>query len=152
MATTNRALRVVGEGPSGRGPTTLVDSCVLFDLVLDDPAWGQWSATALAAAADEGPLVINPVVYAEVSVGFDSVEVLDSVLPAADYLREELPYAAGFLVSKAFLRYRRSGGAKTSPLPDFYIGAHAAVSGHRLLTRDKARYATYFPTITLIAP
>lgn len=95
MATTNRALRVVGEGPSGRGPTTLVDSCVLFDLVLDDPAWGQWSATALAAAADEGPLVINPVVHARVSVGFDSVEVLDSVLPAADCLREELPFAGG---------------------------------------------------------
>lgn len=146
---TSRALRLVG---GGRGPTTLVDSCVLLDVMLDDPEWGAWSQAALADAADEGRLVINPIVYAEVSVGFDSVEVLDSVLPAADYLREELPYPAGFLAGKAFLRYRKSGGAKSSPLPDFYIGAHAAVAGHRLLTRDKGRYATYFPTVRLILP
>lgn len=148
----SRALTVVGPVPRSRRPTTLVDSCVLLDLVLDDPTWAEWSATALAQAADDGPLIVNPIVYAEVSVGFDTVEVLDAVLPATEYAREELPYPAGFLAGKAFLRYRRSGGAKTSPLPDFYIGAHAAVAGHRLLTRDKARYATYFPTVDLIVP
>jgi len=125
---------------------------VLLDLVVGDPVWRPWSATALAEAADEGPLVVNPIIYAEVSVGFESVEVLDAVLPPADYAREELPYSAGFLAGKAFLRYRKSGGVKASPLPDFYIGAHAAVAGHRLLTRDKARYATYFPTVELIVP
>jgi predicted nucleic acid-binding protein len=132
--------------------TTLVDSCVLLDLVLDDPAWAQWSVDALAEAADEGPLVINPIIYAEVSVGYDAVEELELFLPATEYQREPLPYSAGFLAGKAFLKYRRAGGAKTSSLPDFYIGAHAAVAGHRLLTRDKARYATYFPTVALIAP
>ncbi|WP_349361991.1 type II toxin-antitoxin system VapC family toxin [Streptomyces sp. PH10-H1] len=139
------------EGAS-HSPSTLVDSCVLLDLALDDPTWGQWSADALAEAADEGPLVINPIVYAEVSVGYDAVEDLDFFLPATEYRREALPFPAGFLAGKAFLKYRRAGGAKTSPLPDFYIGAHAAVAGHRLLTRDKARYATYFPTVTLITP
>jgi predicted nucleic acid-binding protein len=137
---------------SGERSATLVDSCVLLDLVLDDPVWGSWSQSALAGAADEGPLIINPIIYAEVSVGFESVETLDAVLPAADYVREALPYPAGFLAGKAFLRYRKAGGAKTSPLPDFYIGAHAAIAGHRLLTRDKARFATYFPTLELIAP
>jgi predicted nucleic acid-binding protein len=146
----NRPLRVADQAADQSA--TLVDSCVLLDLALDDPVWGSWSADALAAAADAGPLVINPVIYAEVSVGYDKVEELDLLLPATDYRREALPYPAGFLAGKAFLRYRRAGGAKASPLPDFYIGAHAAVAGHRLLTRDKARYATYFPRVTLIAP
>jgi predicted nucleic acid-binding protein len=141
---------VVGEAT--HRPTTLVDSCVLLDLALDDPTWGQWSADALAEAADEGRLVINPIIYAEVSVGSEAVEELDLLLPAAEYQREALPYSAGFLAGKAFLKYRRAGGAKTAPLPDFYIGAHAAVAGHRLLTRDKARYATYFPKVALITP
>lgn len=132
--------------------TTLVDTNVLLDIFTDDPEWADWSATALAAARDVGALVINPIVYAEVSVRFASIEELDEALPAADFLREELPYAAGFLAGKAYLRYRSQGGAKPSPIADFYIGAHAAVCRYRLLTRDGARYRTYFPRLTLISP
>jgi predicted nucleic acid-binding protein len=133
-------------------PVTLVDSSVILDIVTDDAAWSQWSADALARALDDGALVINPVVYAEVSVGFDRIEDLDDAVPASDFRREALPYEAAFLAGKAFLAYRRRGGQKRSPLPDFYIGAHAAVCGYRLLTRDVARYRSYFPTVTLIVP
>ena len=137
--------------PGGR-PVTLVDSSVILDIVTADPDWAQWSENALAQARDEGTLVINPIVYAEVSTGFDRIEDLDDVVPADDFRREVLPYEAGFVAGKAYLAYRRRGGQKRSPLPDFYIGAHAAVRGYRLLTRDAARYRTYFPTVTLIAP
>ena len=133
-------------------PVTLVDSSVILDIVTEDPAWSEWSADALARALDDGVLVINPIVYAEVSVGFDRIEDLDDAVPADDFRREALPYAAGFLAGKAFLAYRRRAGQKQSPLPDFYIGAHAAIRGYRLLTRDAARYRTYFPTIILISP
>jgi predicted nucleic acid-binding protein len=133
-------------------PVTLVDSNVILDIVTDDAAWGQWSADALARALDDGALVINPIVYTEVSVGFDRIEDLDDAVPADDFRREALPYEAGFLAGKAFLAYRKRGGQKRSPLPDFYIGAHAAVRGYRLLTRDAVRYRTYFPTVTLIVP
>jgi hypothetical protein len=129
-----------------------VDSGVILDIVTEDPAWSQWSANAPAMALDYGVVVINPIVYAEVSAGFDRIEDLDDAVPAEDFRREALPYQAGFLAGKAFLEYRRRGGQKHSPLPDFYIGAHAAVRGYRLLTRDAARYRTYFPTLTLIAP
>lgn len=138
--------------PAARGLVTLVDSMVILDIVTEDPAWGQWSADALAQARDDGELVINPIVYAEVSVSFDRIEDLDHSLPDADLRREELPYEAGFLAGKAFLAYRNRGGQKRSPLPDFYIGAHSALRGYRLLTRDATRYRTYFPTLTLIAP
>lgn len=138
---------------SGRqGPATLVDSVVILDVVTEDPAWSQWSENALARARDEGDLVINPIVYAEVSVGFDQIEDLDDAVPAEDFRREELPYEAGFLAGKAFLVYRKRGGQRRSPLPDFYIGAHSAIYGYRLLTRDAPRYRTYFPTVQLIAP
>src|SRR5258707_8236480 len=133
-------------------PATVVDSSVILDIVTEDPAWSQWSADALAMALDYGVVVINPIVYAEVSVGFDRIEDLDDAVPAEEFRREALPYEAGFLAGKAFLAYRRRGGQKSSPLPDFYIGAHAAVRGYRLLTRDAANYRTYFPTVTLIAP
>jgi predicted nucleic acid-binding protein len=103
-------------------------------------------------ALDAGRVVINPLIYAEVSVGYRSAEELDDLLPASDYEREPLPYRAGFAASKAYLRYRQSGGGKRSPMPDFYIGAHAAVAGYRLLTRDASRYRTYFPKLELIAP
>jgi predicted nucleic acid-binding protein len=132
--------------------TVLVDSNVLLDVATNDPAWGHWSAEALERTADEAILVINPLVYAEVSIGFESIEDLEAALPNNLYRREELPYEAGFLAGKCFLRYRRAGGLKRSPLPDFYIGAHAAVAGYRLLTRDATRYQTYFPSLTLIAP
>jgi predicted nucleic acid-binding protein len=136
----------------GGRPVTLVDSSVILDIVTDDPMWGSWSGDALARAGDEGQLVINPVVYAEVSVGFDQIEELDDAIPGDDFRREPLPYDAGFLAGKVFLAYRRRGGQKLFPLPDFYIGAHSAVRGYRLLTRDAACYRAYFPTVTLIAP
>jgi predicted nucleic acid-binding protein len=132
--------------------TTLVDSNVLLDIATSDPRWGTWSSTALARAADNGLLAINPLIYAEVSIGFATIEDLDEALPPEFYLRTPLPYEAAFLAGKAFLACRRRGGTKTAPLPDFYIGAHAAVAGCRLLTRDSQRYTTYFPTIELIAP
>lgn len=134
------------------GTVTLVDSNVLLDVLTNDPSWVEWSGTALAAARDGGTLVLNPIVYAEVSVRFARIEELDEALPAADFLREELPYSAGFLAGKAFLRYRKQGGAKRSPIADFSIGAHAAVCGYQLLTRDSARYRSYFPTLAVVAP
>jgi predicted nucleic acid-binding protein len=130
----------------------LVDSNVLLDVATSDPTWGEWSGQALQRTADEAILVINPLVYAEVSVGFGAIEDLEAALPADLYRRENLPYEAAFLAGKCFLRYRRGGGLKRSPLPDFYIGAHAAVAGFRLLTRDAIRYRTYFPNLVLIAP
>jgi predicted nucleic acid-binding protein len=135
-----------------RPQATLVDACVILDLTTNDPKWADWSEEAIAQAADEGPLVINPIVYAEVSVDFASIEELDEVLHGADLRREPLPFDAGFLAGKAYLTYRRRGGTRRSPLADFYIGAHAAVAGHRLLTRDAARYSTYFPTVSLLTP
>jgi predicted nucleic acid-binding protein len=96
--------------------------------------------------------VINPIIYAEVSAGFDRIEDVDAALPAADFIREPLPYQAGFLAARAFVDYRRRGGARSSPLADFYIGAHAAVNRYRLVTRDTARFKTYFPTVELVTP
>lgn len=130
----------------------LVDSNVLLDVLTEDPAWFEWSSTALARCAEDGPLAINPLVYAEVSIGFERIEELDEVLDAAGFLRLALPCEAAFLAGKCFLRYRRRGGARTSTLPDFYIGAHALVEGLTLLTRDAARYRTYFPRLGLVAP
>jgi predicted nucleic acid-binding protein len=130
----------------------IVDSNVLLDVITDDPDWGEWSAASLEQAADGSVLVINAIVYAEVSIGFDTVEALEEALPAELYRRESLPFEAAFLAGKVFLRYRRAGGARRSPLPDFYIGAHAAIAGYRLLTRDADRYRAYFPTVGLIAP
>lgn len=130
----------------------LVDSNVLLDVVTADPTWGTWSSAALERTADEAILVINALIYAEVSIGFASIEALEEALPPDLCRREHLPYEAAFLAGKAFLRYRQAGGTSRTPLPDFYIGAHAAVAGYRLLTRDETRYRTYFPTLELIAP
>lgn len=129
-----------------------MDSNVLLDVLTADPEWEPWSAGALAEAAEQGVLAINPIVYAEVSVGFERIEELDEVLSRDDLRRDPLPWEAGFLAGKAFLRYRSAGGARSSPLPDFYIGAHAAVMGMTLITRDARRYRTYFPRLPLIAP
>lgn len=138
---------------SDGGPlVTLIDSNVLLDILTDDPAWSRWSSQTLERVLDEGDAVLNPLVYAEVSVSFDRIEDLDEVLPETVFRRESLPYPAGFLAGKAFLSYRRAGGSKSSPLPDFYIGAHAAVAGYRLLTRDAHRYRTYFPHVALLCP
>ncbi len=130
----------------------LVDSNVIIDVAMQDPRWGEWSAGVLAAVADQAQLVINPLIYAEVSVGYDLIEEAERVLPAELYRREGLPYESAFLAGKCFLAYRRNGGTRSSPLPDFYIGAHAAVAGYRLLTRDARRFHTYFPHVRLICP
>jgi predicted nucleic acid-binding protein len=133
-------------------PTTLVDTSVLLDIVMDDPMWAIWSEDALADAFEAGRVVINPIVYTEVSVTFDAAEDLDDALPCTELAREELPYEAAFLVGKAFGAYRARGGLMGSPPPDFYIGAHAAVRSYRLLTRDALRYRAYFPSLELITP
>jgi hypothetical protein len=131
---------------------TLVDSNVLLDVLTEDPTWLAWSAEALARCANEGPVHINAIVYAEVSIGFARIEEVEAALPPDQVGRLPLPLEAAFLAGKAFLAYRRRGGVKTSTLPDFLIGAHAAVAGLRLLTRDARRYRTYFPSLTLVAP
>jgi predicted nucleic acid-binding protein len=130
----------------------LVDSNVLLDVMTEDSRWFSWSADALAKAADSFRLVINPIIYAEVSVRYSRIEDLDAALPKTMIGREPIPYEAAFLAGKSFLAYRRRGGAKLSPLPDFFIGAHAAVAGYRLVTRDAARYRTYFPKLSLVTP
>ncbi len=131
---------------------TLVDSNVLIDVLSDDSTWAAWSSDALRTVGSEGPLVINEVIYAEVSHRYTRKETLDRELPEAEFMREHTPWSAAFLVGKAFVDYRRRGGLRRSPLPDFFIGAHAAVAGFRLLTRDPARYRAYFPTVELVAP
>jgi len=130
----------------------LIDSNVLFDILTEDERWQPWSAWALEQAASDGRLVINPIIFGELSVGFATIEEADEALPLTIFDREPIPYDAAFLAAKAYAAYRRRAGIKTSPLPDFYIGAHASVSGYRVLTRDVARYRTYFPKLTLIAP
>jgi len=131
---------------------TMVDSNVLLDVLTDDPAWADWSGEMIAVSMHDGRLVINPIVYAEVSVGFDRIEDLDDVLPESDFEREPLPFEAGFLAGKAYVAYRSSGGTRRSPLPDLYIGAHATVRGYSLLTRDAKRYQAYFPALEILAP
>ncbi|MBA4491621.1 type II toxin-antitoxin system VapC family toxin [Paracoccus sp. S1E-3] len=130
----------------------LVDSNILIDIATNDPDWGAWSASALARAGQGARLVINPLIYAEISVAHSRIETLEAVLPEDVFHREPLPWPAAFLAGKAFLAYRRRGGERRSPLPDFYIGAHAAIRGYRLLTRDRGRYQTYFPQLEVIAP
>jgi len=133
-------------------PATLVDSNVLLDILTEDPDWLDWSASALAQQADAGPLVVNPLIYAEVAARFERIEDLEGALPVEYYRRDALPWEAAFLAGRCFVKYRRAGGPRRSPLPDFYIGAHALVSGLTLLTRDARRYRTYFPKLRVIAP
>lgn len=132
--------------------TVMVDSNVLIDIISDDPTWGAWSAGRLADAAETGRLIINAIIYAEVSTRFSRIEEVERALPRDMLDREAIPYEAAFLAAKAFVAYRRRGGARTAPLPDFLIGAHATIAGHSLLTRDAARYRTYFPKLDVIAP
>lgn len=131
---------------------TLVDSNVILDVLTEDPEWLEWSASALQDQANRSVLVINPLVYAEVSIRFARIEDLDEVLPPTVFRRDPLPWEAAFLAGKSFLAYRQRGGSRHAPLPDFYIGAHAAVAGMTLLTRDAARYRFYFPSLDVIAP
>ncbi len=126
----------------------LIDSNILLDLMSDDARWFDWSSKALERAADRSRLVIN----AEISIRFSRIEDLEAALPKDLLAREALPFEAAFLAGKCFLAYRRRRGDKRSPLPDFFIGAHAAVAGYQLLTRDTARYRTYFPKLPLITP
>ena len=130
----------------------LIDANVLLDVMTEDARWFAWAAEAIERAADRYRLVINPVIYAEVSIRYSQIEELDAALPKTMVDREAIPYAAAFLAGKSFLAYRRRDGTKQSPLPDFFIGAHAAVAGYLLMTRDTARYRTYFPKLSLIAP
>jgi predicted nucleic acid-binding protein len=131
---------------------TLVDSNVILDIVTEDPEWLEWSAWALGRQANEGRLAVNPIIYAEVSVRFPRIENLEAALPGDYFDRLPLPWEAAFLAGRSFVLYRRLGGQRRSPLPDFYIGAHAAVAGLTLLTRDARRYRTYFPKLRIVAP
>jgi predicted nucleic acid-binding protein len=130
----------------------LVDANVLLDVLTDDPAWRQWSEEKLLAAADSDELAVNPIIYAELSAAYQSANELERALQGWPLQRLGLPYRAGFIAGQAFLRYRREGGTRRSPLPDFYIGAHAQTERLTLLTRDATRYPCYFPQLTLLAP
>jgi predicted nucleic acid-binding protein len=131
----------------------LIDSNVLIDIFTEDKDWFSWSYNILQKLTEEHqPLYINPIIYAEVSVAFEKIEDLENLLPSSYIRREDLPYEACFLAGKCFLRYRKQGGQKTAPLPDFFIGAHAAVKNRTLITRDKGRYSTYFPSLRLLTP
>ena len=131
---------------------TFIDTNVLLDLVTDDPNWADWSIAQLEAASLNGPLLINEVIYAELAVRYDRIEDLEAFVDEAGLEMAPIPRAALFLAGKVFTRYRRSGGSRTGVLPDFFIGAHAAIAGQPLLTRDIGRYRTYFPSLMLITP
>ncbi|MFO1159908.1 MAG: type II toxin-antitoxin system VapC family toxin [Reyranellaceae bacterium] len=131
---------------------TLIDTNILLDLVTDSPDWYEWSLARLDDAALAGRLLINDIVYAETSIRYDRIEDLDAMLAGTMIQIAPTPRSALFLAGKAYRRYRAAGGTRTGVLPDFFIGAHAAVEGWPLLTRDTSRYRTYFPNITLIAP
>lgn len=137
---------------SSRPVGHLIDSNVLLDIATEDPRWCGWSSEALGTAARTAPLLINPLIYAEVSANYDTIEELDRALPESLFRRAPLPYPAGFVAARAFLAYRSRGGVRRSPLPDFYVGAHAAVDRLTLVTRDSRRYRTYFPTVELVTP
>lgn len=130
----------------------LVDTNVILDILTRDPVWFSWSARALEQCAEQGEIAINPIIWAELAVGFDRIEDLDAALPEPDWLRLPLPWAAGFLAGRCYGQYRRKGGTRPRPLPDFYIGAHAAVEGLSVVTRDATRFTTYFPSLDLHTP
>ena len=130
----------------------IVDSNVILDMFLDDPDWADWSEMALAHYGVSNDLFINPIIYTEVSIGFNRIEELEDAVTKAGFQMLPFPKEALFLAGKVFLQYRRSKGTKTSPLPDFFIGAHAAVLDMDVITRDIARFRTYFPTVNLISP
>ena len=131
---------------------TLVDSCILIDVLADDPQWADWSLDQLEHCAALGPLVINPLILAELSPRFERASDLEAALAGLPLVREALPWDAAFLAGQAFKVYRQAQGTKSSPMPDFYIGAHALVGNLRLLTRDAARYRSYFPNLAVVAP
>jgi hypothetical protein len=130
----------------------LVDSNIILDIFLDDPKWAEWSEAVLSEYSVHTPLYINPIIYTEISIGFKKIEELETALLKGGFQMLEIPKEALFLAGKAFLQYKRSKGVKNSPLPDFFIGAQAAVSDLELITRDSKRYLTYFPTVKIISP
>ena len=132
--------------------TTLVDSNVILDVVTEDAEWVDWSASALSRAASTSQLAINPIVYAEVAARFARIEDLEDTVPAEYFQRLPVPWEAAFLAGQCFVKYRRRGGTRRSPMPDFYIGAHAAIGGMTLLTRDPRRYRSYFPALHIVSP
>lgn len=132
--------------------SVIVDSNIIIDIITKDKIWYGWSSNQLKQLVETDILVINQIIYSEVSIGFDNIEDLETVLPSGLFLKENLPWEASFLAGKCFLDYRRNSGTKGSPLPDFYIGAHAAVTKRTLLTRDKRRYKKYFPNLKIISP
>lgn len=131
---------------------TLVDTNVLVDIAVRDPTWSGWSKTQLIAAAKRGAIVINPVIYSEFSVRYQRMEEVDSLLPEPQYSRENLPWRAAFAAGVAFRKYRQAAGGRERVPPDFLIGAHAAIRGHTILTRDPKGYRAYFPSVELITP
>lgn len=131
---------------------TLVDTNVLVDIAVRDPHWCGWSKAQMAAAARRGAIVINSIIYSEFSVRYDRLEDVDYLLPEGLYSQESLPWTAAFAAGVAFRKYRQAGGGRERVLPDFLIGAHAAIRGHALLTRDPKGYRTYFPSVELITP
>jgi predicted nucleic acid-binding protein len=130
----------------------MVDSNVLIDVIENDQRWVEWSIGQLEAAMLNGGLVINPIIYAEIAAGFDDIESLEAAIAPFGLIRESLPWEAAFMTSQAYQRYRKRGGGRRSPMPDFYIGAHASLGGYRLLTRDPMRYREYFAKLDVIAP
>ena len=130
----------------------LVDTNVLVDVLEDDPQWAEWSVGQLRAQSKIHRLAINPIIYAELSLTFSTAEALDRAIEDLDLVMVDIPRPALFLAGKAFIRYRRQGGTKTNVLGDFFIGAHAAVSGLVVLTRDTRRYASYFPSVVMVSP
>lgn len=130
--------------------TVLIDTNVLIDFLDGRSRWAAWSVSKVEEVSSHRRVLINSIIYAELSVGFETETLLDDVL--LPFERDDIPWSAAFSAGKAFLRYRRAGGLRSAPLPDFFIGAHAAVNGYAILTRDAARYRTYFPAVELITP
>jgi predicted nucleic acid-binding protein len=131
---------------------TLVDTNILIDVAVRDPVWLKWSRMQLEEARKRGSVIINQIIYAEFSLRYDTIAEVDSVLPGEEFRRESIPWPSAFAASKAFALYRRQGGVREQVLPDFLIGAHAAIRGYPVLTRDPAGFRQYFPTVELICP
>jgi predicted nucleic acid-binding protein len=132
--------------------TVLVDSSVLLDLATDDPDWGEWSGRRVWDARETGEIVINAMVYAEVASAFDKIEVVDRFLAHVDVRREDVPWAAAFVAGQIYKSYRKEGGRRATPLPDFFVAAHASLCGYDLLSRDGGFFRTYFPKLNIIHP
>jgi predicted nucleic acid-binding protein len=130
----------------------MIDSNVILDIVTKDPVWFEWSSKLMRELASSHIFIINSIIYSEVSIGFERIEEVEELFVSTYFTREPIPWEACFLAGKCFLQYRKKGGVKTNPLPDFFIGSHALINGYRLLTRDTARYKTYFPKLKLITP